>query len=567
MKKKLITTRILIITAVILTILILTGALIFVYHYTATLNRNLASRENELHTYTDAIKSELRVQNESLVSVCMFALNSRDADSRNALTQSNFRRTIHQYMSSVLSSGSTLDALAVKNADSTVSCSSSAQYFSQPEMYLFFKSASLEPNSSASSTAWELCYIGGKPYFYQAYRVSGALICSLASLDKLMTHPDVSDRISAVLCLSGNDVISAAGTVPVDTCTFVSEEDGLQPKNGYRLISTEITGTKLRICFVLAQSDLSALDTSGTMLLLQLFLVTAVVLLVMLWYELHIGIQKPAKELLAAMKDYQSGDLDKRIYADFSNQEFSGLAYGFNSMAEEVQNLKITQYEMKMHHQLMQLRQLQSQIKTHFYLNAFNTVQSMTYRNSNEMIRKYLQALSQHMRYMMRIDLEFVPLTQEISHIANFFEMQNIKFPNSVSLSIAMPESLAGRPVPYLTVYTAAENTIKHAMTLESTLTVCILCSVDNDSSLIVRIEDNGAGFSSESLSKLREDADEHDMHFGLKNVRETLRLLYHRDNLLRLGNRPEGGAFVEICIPNSTHQEDRGSSCGKSMC
>lgn len=117
-------------------------------------------------------------------------------------------------------------------------------------------------------------------------------------------------------------------------------------------------------------------------------------------------------------------------------------------MAEEVQNLKITQYEMKMHHQLMQLRQLQSQIKTHFYLNAFNTVQSMTYRNSNEMIRKYLQALSQHMRYMMRIDLEFVPLTQEISHIANFFEMQNIKFPNSVSLSIALPESLAGRPVP-----------------------------------------------------------------------------------------------------------------------
>ena len=39
--------------------------------------------------------------------------------------------------------------------------------------------------------------------------------------------------------------------------------------------------------------------------------------------------------------------------------------------------------------------------------------------------------------------------------------------------------------------------------------------------------------------------------HLGLSNVRYTLSLTYHRDDLLGLSNRPQGGARVELWIPD----------------
>ena len=64
--------------------------------------------------------------------------------------------------------------------------------------------------------------------------------------------------------------------------------------------------------------------------------------------------------------------------------------------------------------------------------------------------------------------------------------------------------------------------------------------------------EDSGEGFSREALDKfLAEDAVFTKEHLGLSNVRYTLHLLYRRSDLLRISNRPEGGARVEIRIPD----------------
>ena len=63
--------------------------------------------------------------------------------------------------------------------------------------------------------------------------------------------------------------------------------------------------------------------------------------------------------------------------------------------------------------------------------------------------------------------------------------------------------------------------------------------------------EDDGDGFSSEAIEKLMNNDDMFTKeHLGLTNVRYTLRLLYKRDDLLRISNKEEGGARVELLIP-----------------
>ena len=61
-------------------------------------------------------------------------------------------------------------------------------------------------------------------------------------------------------------------------------------------------------------------------------------------------------------------------------------------------------------------------------------------------------------------------------------------------------------------------------------------------------------GFSQEALARIRSTAvpENPKEHLGLTNVRRTLMLTYGRSDLLHLSNLPEGGAMVEILIPEA---------------
>ena len=43
--------------------------------------------------------------------------------------------------------------------------------------------------------------------------------------------------------------------------------------------------------------------------------------------------------------------------------------------------------------------------------------------------------------------------------------------------------------------------------------------------------------------------------HLGLSNIRHTLQFTYHRQDLLRLSNKEDGGARAEILIPIEEEQ------------
>ena len=45
--------------------------------------------------------------------------------------------------------------------------------------------------------------------------------------------------------------------------------------------------------------------------------------------------------------------------------------------------------------------------------------------------------------------------------------------------------------------------------------------------------------------------------HLGLTNVRYSLKLIFNRDDLLRLSNREEGGAHVELLIPFGEYEDE----------
>ena len=99
------------------------------------------------------------------------------------------------------------------------------------------------------------------------------------------------------------------------------------------------------------------------------------------------------------------------------------------------------------------------------------------------------------------------------------------------------------------------ENSIKHAMTLYEALEIRVRCfrlQTEDFQGLCLIEEDSGEGFREDVIRQiLAGDAVFTKEHLGLTNVRYTLHLAYCRNDLLRISNREEGGARVEIRIPD----------------
>ncbi len=72
-------------------------------------------------------------------------------------------------------------------------------------------------------------------------------------------------------------------------------------------------------------------------------------------------------------------------------------------------------------------------------------------------------------------------------------------------------------------------------------------------------MEDNGVGFPQEVLEEYQKELPEDRLppkeHLGLSNIRHTLQFTYHRQDLLRLSNKEDGGARAEILIPIEEEQ------------
>ena len=240
---------------------------------------------------------------------------------------------------------------------------------------------------------------------------------------------------------------------------------------------------------------------------------------------------------------------------------FSGQK--FNDMSDKIRNLTIEQYDAEIKRQQNQLKMLRAQVKPHTFLNAINTINNMTYTGKGEDIRKYIAAFASFTRYMMYKAKDWTTVEDEVKNIESYTRMQQIRFPESIEVTYDIDKEIYNEQIPYLILFSLVENSFKHAMTLTNKAYITIKGEYYEEEGFrgfrLIE-EDNGPGFSKEALEKI-ETAEADDPftkeHLGLTNVRYSLNLIYKRDDLLRIFNREEGGAHIELLIPQQEADDE----------
>jgi sensor histidine kinase YesM len=206
----------------------------------------------------------------------------------------------------------------------------------------------------------------------------------------------------------------------------------------------------------------------------------------------------------------------------------------------EHRSAQLKQSELTRALQLAELRLLKSQLNPHFLFNALNTVRSLIADNPTR-AQDAVTRLAKTLRYTLTSPQdELVTLSQELEIVADYLELESMRFEDRLRIAIHVPQDAAGVQIPVMLLQTLAENAIKHGIAqLPGGGLLRVAATVQNEV-LMLEVE------NPRPPAPTRMSAHE---GVGLHNARDRLRLLFGERASLELDLKP-AVATARLRIP-----------------
>lgn len=408
---------------------------------------------------------------------------------------------------------------------------------------------------------WEVKVIGEVAYVCKLYSWQGKATIILMSVDHFMDTVAENDLEGMNLkLLDQNNQLWGYYGDKVPAWTLGQIQDNKQHNQTYWQ-SDDLAGGTLRIEGTIVKMNIKN-QLGMSMIILFFIILVSLAVGTAIFIYIRKEILSPMQHMKDSMKKIQMGNYDLRIVEEYNNAEFSMLKDTFNQLIDEIVGLKIKSYERQIDLQMTELKCVKLQIRPHFFLNAMTTISSLSLQGRNREISNYIDALSKNIRYMFKSGLHTVTLAEEINHVKNYFDMQEMKYPGCVFYSIETQPELDEWRIPQMVIHTIIENEYKYAVSLDNMLMILIKASKvvkDGEEYLYLVIEDDGKGYPKEVLEefhiqdmKTKSDG----TRIGLWSIKKMLELMYEKTGLFEIGNVEPKGCINHIWIPRTTIHE-----------
>jgi Histidine kinase len=217
------------------------------------------------------------------------------------------------------------------------------------------------------------------------------------------------------------------------------------------------------------------------------------------------------------------------------------LTIYFTAIAvREHRSAQFKQSELARALQLAELRLLKSQLNPHFLFNALNTVRSLIADNPAR-AQNAVTRLANTLRYTLssRQD-ELVTLSQELDIVADYLELESMRFEDRLRIETHIPDDAAGAHIPVMLLQTLVENAIKHGIAELPAGGVLRISAIVQNEMLNLEVENP------------RPPAPLRTAHegVGLRNAHDRLRLLFGARASLELDLSKLAVATARLRIP-----------------
>lgn len=288
--------------------------------------------------------------------------------------------------------------------------------------------------------------------------------------------------------------------------------------------------------------------------LLSLALVFLYVLLVPILLVVIKGlILNPLKRIGNAMMHLRNGEQSYRMPEIQASDEFMGINQTFNQMADNIQTLKIENYEKELDRKRMELKNLQLQIRPHFLMNMFNMLFSFAQIENYQNIQKLALYLSDYFRYIFQSGKELSVFEMEFQLIQKYLEISDMRYPGWCEVTYDIEPEVLEVEVPPLMMHNFVENIFKHVINYEQVIHIRIEAYCTEQEAIFI-IADDGVGMEKQVAEQINcgifEHKDKSRVHVGIENSYRRLRYFYGEKGRLEVESAPGEGCCFTITIP-----------------
>ena len=286
-------------------------------------------------------------------------------------------------------------------------------------------------------------------------------------------------------------------------------------------VTSDVTGWT--VVMMIPQDKLMAdvnRSMSKTMVVLFAALLFTASLLAVL---LSLKISKPMKNLHQAIRKTGEGSFGYKI-PETGPLEFRLLTSRFNQMGEEIAHLIRENYEVKIQQKEAQIQLLNLQLNPHFLYNTLNLVNCIAIEGGQAEISRLLVALSNILHYTADIK-EMGDLQEEMKWLEDYIFIMSCRYDGKLTYIRNIDPAIYAHPVPRLFLQPFVENSFIHGFeNLEQDYMLTISAWIEGETRFYC-VEDNGAGISTEKLTKLYHT--ENAEGIGIRNVDSRIKLIY----------------------------------------
>jgi sensor histidine kinase YesM len=193
-----------------------------------------------------------------------------------------------------------------------------------------------------------------------------------------------------------------------------------------------------------------------------------------------------------------------------------------------------------------QLAALEARVQPHFLFNTLNSIAALIPQDPVGAERMTGQLAS-----LLRSSLDstakpLVPLEHELKIVADYLEIERVRFGDRLRYEIHVEPGLEDSAVPRLSLQTLIENSVKYAVSPSRTGAMIRVDAKRVNGQVALEVADDGPGF----------DTDAELPGHGLALLRERLRMTCGDSATLSV-TRQDGLTIVKVGIPNTGNPKD----------
>lgn len=340
---------------------------------------------------------------------------------------------------------------------------------------------------------------------------------------------------SKMCLLDGDDRIIVSTDTALETC----EIDSHWIERSINLVE----GTDWKVAAYIDKASIEGIDAKNvTFLLVIIFCIIALTLMVI--YVVSLSITRRFNKITHCMKNIENHVFEPIDEEGVGQDEIAQLVFSTNKLTgklknliEEVYEAEIKQKEAELGKQNAELKALQSQINPHFLFNTLETIRLKSLKRNEKETANIIKNLSKMFRRMISWGDDIIDFKTELEYISEYLEIQKYRFGDELDIQMDIDEECLLCHLPKMVFQVFVENACLHGAESVSGQKLITICAKKENNMLVLSVTDNGMGMTEDIKQAILEGKGTKKERVGTSNAVRRLRYYYEEGYVLDISS------------------------------